>query len=268
VTARLLPDLAPVLALAILAAAACAPATEASPSATRATLTVYAAASLKRALDAVKPGYARTDPGTELAVSTDSSTALATKIEQGAPVDVFLSADTANPARLAAEGLADAPIPFAANTPVVVVPRGDATVSTPADLAKRGVKIVAAADGVPITAYARQLIARLASARGIPAGFVAGYEANVVSREDNVGAVLAKVALGEADAGIVYATDARSSPAVTVIPIPPGVDVRATYAGTVIRSSPNGARAAAFLGWLAGSGGRAVLEPLGFLPPP
>jgi molybdate transport system substrate-binding protein len=120
---------------------------------------------------------------------------------------------------------------------------------------------------VPITAYAAKLVTNLAREPGYPADFAVRYEGNVVSREDNVGGVLAKVALGEADAGIVYATDARSSPQVRAIAIPAGSSVVATYAGTVILSSPHSAEAAAFLAWLAGSGGRAALEPLGFLAP-
>jgi molybdate transport system substrate-binding protein len=265
VTSLRLPGLVLVLVATVSGLEACHATTR--PTATT-TLTVYAAASLKRPLDTVMAAYRRENPATTLAVSTDSSTALATKIEQGAPADVFLSADTSNPDRLAAEGLADPPTPFAANTPVVVVPRDDAAVATLADLAKPGVKIVAASAAVPITTYARALVTALAAHDDVPAGFAGRYEANVVSREDNVGAVLAKVELGEADAGIVYATDARASSRVRVIPLPPGIDVRATYAGTVMRSTPNGADGQAFLAWMAGAGGRAVLEPLGFLPPP
>jgi molybdate transport system substrate-binding protein len=201
-------------------------------------------------------------------VSSDSSAALESKIEQGAPADLFLSADTASPAKLAAAGLVDTPVVFAGNAPAIVVPAANAAaIATPADLARPGLKIVAAADGVPITAYARELVAALAREPGYPADFEARYEGNLVSREDNVGAVLAKVGLGEADAGIVYATDARASAIVRTIALPDDVAVRATYAGAVVLSSPNRGRATDFLGWLAGPGGQAVLGPLGFLPP-
>ncbi|HET7028535.1 MAG TPA: molybdate ABC transporter substrate-binding protein [Candidatus Limnocylindrales bacterium] len=261
---------AAVAAVVVATAVACQPrfgATLAEPSA--GTLTIYAAASLKAPLDAVASAYRRSFPDVRFTVSTDSSAALAAKIHEGAPADVFLSADTESPAKLAATGLVDAPVVFAGNAPAIVVPAADpAAIATPADLARPGLKIVAAADGVPITAYARELVAALASEPGYPADFEARYEANVVSREDNVGATLAKVALGEADAAIVYVTDARATANVRTITLPDDVSVRATYAGAVVLSSPNRGPAAHFLGWLAGPDGQAILGPLGFLPPP
>jgi molybdate transport system substrate-binding protein len=258
-----------VLALAAaFAFVGCQPTFGRAPAPTGPELTIYAAASLASALRSATEAYAAGRPGVTFAISTDSSSALEAKIEQAAPADLFLSADEANPAKLAASGLGATPVRFAANAPVVVVPRSNpAAIATPADLARPGVKVVAAADGVPITTYAAKLIGNLGREPGYPADFAARYEANVVSREDNVGGVLAKVALGEADAGIVYATDARSSPQVRAIAIPAGSNVVATYAGSVILSSPHRTEAAAFLAWLAGSGGRAVLEPLGFLAP-
>jgi molybdate transport system substrate-binding protein len=257
--------------LAVAAAiglAGCHPTIGRPPAPSGTDLTIYAAASLASALRTATDAYAAGHEGVTFAISTDSSSALEAKIEQAAPADLFLSADEANPAKLVASGLGATPVPFAGNAPVVVVPRSNpAAIATPADLARPGVKIVAAADGVPITVYAGELVANLAREPGYPADFAARYEANVVSREDNVGAVLAKVALGEADAGIVYATDARTSSQVRAIAIPAGASVVATFAGSVIVTSPHRAEAAAFLAWLAGSGGRAVLGPLGFLPP-
>lgn len=128
--------------------------------------------------------------------------------------------------------------------------------------------MIAAGDGVPITHYAAELVANLAAAPDYPAGFAAAYTANIVSREDNVAAVLAKVELGEGDAGIVYATDAAASDRVDVLEIPAGARVAATYAGVVLRDAAHPEAAAAFLAWLAGPKGRAVLEPLGFGPAP
>jgi molybdate transport system substrate-binding protein len=121
---------------------------------------------------------------------------------------------------------------------------------------------------VPIAKYAAQLVANLAKQPGYPAGFAAAYTANIASQEDNVSAVVAKIALGEGDAGIVYATDAKTSTQVTTIPVPAAANVPATYAGVVVKGSKNLAAAQAFLTWFAGPQGQAILASFGFLPPP
>lgn len=231
-------------------------------------LTVYAASSLASALDAVKTRYEASNPGTTLTISADSSAALETKIEQGAPADVFLSADTANPQKLVDLGLAVGSVtPFAANLLTVIVPTGNpAGIGTPADLARAGVKVIAAGDAVPITKYANQLIANLARQPGYPADFAARYAANVVSRQDNVAAVVAQIRLGEGDAGIVYMTDARTSTQVQTIAIPAAANVRATYGGVVVKATSSAAAAGTFLTWLAGPIGAAILASFGFLP--
>ncbi|HEY8635912.1 MAG TPA: molybdate ABC transporter substrate-binding protein, partial [Candidatus Limnocylindrales bacterium] len=138
-----------------------APTTASSGSASSgapATLTIYGAASLKGVLDRVKPAYETANPGTTLTISTDSSATLETQIEQGAPADVFLSADTTNPKKLVDKGLAEgSAILFAGNKLTIIVPTANpAGVKGPADLAKSGVKVIAAGDAVPITKYAAQ----------------------------------------------------------------------------------------------------------------
>jgi molybdate transport system substrate-binding protein len=110
-------------------------------------------------------------------------------------------------------------------------------------------------------------VAALATQPGYPPDFAARYGANVVSKEEDVKSVLAKVALGEADAGIVYATDAASSAAVRSVPIPAAADVVATYGAVVPTQASNAPAAHAFLDWLLGPEGRAVLAGAGFLPP-
>jgi molybdate transport system substrate-binding protein len=182
---------------------------------------------------------------------------------------VFLSADSANPQRLADRGLAAGrPVVFATNELAVIVPAGNpGGVDTPADLARPGVKVIAAGGAVPITGYAEQLVANLAREPGYPPGFASAYAANIVSREDNVAGVVAKVALGEGDAGIVYATDARGSGQVAAIDVPAEANVRATYAGVAIAASPDVAGATAFLDWLAGPDGQAILAEAGFSGP-
>ncbi|HYM83243.1 MAG TPA: molybdate ABC transporter substrate-binding protein [Candidatus Dormibacteraeota bacterium] len=232
-------------------------------------LTIYAAASLKGALAKATAAYSAPHPGTMFSVSTDSSAALETKIEEGAPADVFLSADTSNPQKLVDKGLAIGSLTkFAGNLLTVVVPASNpAAIRSPADLARSGVKVIAAGDSVPITKYANQLVANLARQPGYPADFAARYVANVASREDNVAGVVAKIALGEGDAGIVYLTDAKASTKVATIPVPTEANVPATYGGVVVSASANEAAGAAFLAWLAGPDGQAVLATFGFLPP-
>lgn len=233
-------------------------------------LTVYAAASLRDALSVAGGAYERVSPGTSMAIATDSSATLRTQIEQGAPADVFLSADQRNPSQLVDGGYTDGgALDFARNTLVIVVPPDNpAEVTSPRDLARAGLKIVAAGDQVPITAYARQVVTRLAGLPGYPADFTAAYGANVVSMEENVGAVVAKIELGEGDAALVYRTDALSASAVIVIEIPAEAAVTATYAGVVLKASPERAAARGFLDWLRGPDGVAILATFGFLPPP
>lgn len=233
-------------------------------------LTIFAAASLKGALEAAIDAYRSENGNVTLTLSTDSSAALRTQIEQGAPADLLLSADESNPQQLVIAGLTlGAAVPFAGNELAIIVPADNpAHVTTAADLARTGIRIVAAGDDVPITAYATQLVDNLAHATDYPEGFVAAYAANVVSKEDNVKAVVAKIELGEGDAAIVYATDAKASKKAATVVVPAAMNVPATYAGVVVKASKDQAAAQAFLAWLGGPKGQAVLATFGFLPPP
>jgi molybdate transport system substrate-binding protein len=253
----------------VAASAAPTTATSAAPSAPPAALTIYGAASLKGVLDKVKAAYEMAAPGTTLTISTDSSATLETQIEQGAPADVFLSADTTNPKKLIDKGLAaGAAVTFAGNKLTIIVPTANpAGIASPKDLAKTGIKVIAAGDAVPITKYATVLVANLAKESGYAADFAAKYTANIASREDNVKAIVAKVELGEGDAGIVYVTDAKASTKVTTVDVPDIADVPAIYAGVVVKASKNAAAAQAFLTWFAGPDGQAILGTFGFLPP-
>jgi molybdate transport system substrate-binding protein len=238
------------------------------PSVQPAALTIFAAASLKGALDDVKTAYEGLNPGSTITVSTDSSSALETQIEQGAPADVFLSADAAKPQKLVDGGFASGePVAFAGNKLTIIVPTGNpAGLASPKDLARPGLKVIAAGDAVPITKYATLLVKNLAAQAGYPADFEAAYTANIASKEDNVKAVVSKVELGEGDAGIVYVTDAAASDKVDTIDIPDEANVPATYAGVVVKASRNRDAATACLEWLAGPAGQAILAKFGFLP--
>lgn len=257
--------------------AACSPAgttalpTEAPTAARTApvSLVVFAAASLRDAMEGAAASYSAAMPGATIQISTDSSATLRTQIEQGAPADLFLSADTRNPQTLVDSGLTDGPsVSFAGNTLTIIVPIANpAGIRSPADLARSGVKVIAAGDEVPITKYTSDLINRLSASDGYPAGFAAALAANVVSKEDNVKAIVTKIALGEGDVGIVYRSDAHGRDDVTTIPIPGDLNVTATYAGVVVKASANVAAAHAFLEWLLGPDGQAALSTFGFRPP-
>ena len=240
-----------------------------APSAATVDLTIFGAASLAKVLDEVKTAYGAANPGSTLTISTDSSAALATQITEGAPADVFLSADTTNPQKLVDAGLVDGDaVPFAGNKLTVITPTANpGGLVTSFDLGKAGVRVIAAGDEVPITKYATQLVANLATAPGAPADFAAAYAANVASKEDNAAAVRTKIELGEGDAAIVYVTDAAASDKVTAIEVADDLNVPATYAGVVVKASPNVDAAHTFLDWVAGPDGQAVLAGFGFLPP-
>ena len=233
-------------------------------------LTVFAAASLREALGAARESYEAANHGVALLFSFDGSDTLRAQLELGAPADLFASADEANPRILADAGLAAGPpVSFAGNRLSLVVPADNpAGIASPLDLARPGVRLVAAGTSVPITGYAEEMLVMLAGLPGAPPGFLDSVAANVVSREDNVRAVLAKVELGEADAGIVYVTDAIvAGDAVRAVTIPDEANVVVTYAAVVLRDAPRREAAGAFLAWLAGPGGQAVLARFGFEAP-
>jgi molybdate transport system substrate-binding protein len=138
-------------------------------------------------------------------------------------------------------------------------------VRAPADLAAAGVRIVAAAAGVPITRYADEALAQLALTMPDPEAFAAAVAANVVSREDNVRAALAKVELGEGDAAVVYRSDAASSERVRQIAWPEAVEVSADYAAVQVSDRP---LAAGFVAWLAEDEALAIISSNGLEVPP
>jgi molybdate transport system substrate-binding protein len=240
-----------------------------SPSGTSTDLTVFAAASLAGVMERAEAVWEAANTGSTITVSTDSSAALATQIEEGAPADVFLGADTTSPQRIRDGGFTSGdPVVFAGNQLTIIVPTDNpGRIGSPRDLARPGLKVVAAGDEVPITVYAAQLVANLAGEPGYPADFAAAYARNVVSKEDNVKGIVAKIEVGEGDAGIVYATDATASGKVATVDVPERANVSASYAGVVVRASSDQKAAADFLDWFAGPGGQAILAEFGFLPP-
>ena len=212
-------------------------------------ITVFAASSLTDVFPKIdrRPRY-----------SFASSSTLAQQIRQGAPADVFASADLRNPQELRSAGLCDRPLVFATNALVVVYPRSNpGNVKTVFDLRRPGVKIVIAAQGVPIGDYTRTVLRKLGISRAVLA--------NVVSQEPDVRGVLAKVALGEADAGFVYRTDAATvGKRVGVIRLPARAQPSVKYGVCVVSASENEAGARAFVERVLGRTGRAHLTAAGF----
>lgn len=249
---------AAVLAMALLTA--CTPAPAQRPA-----LVVFAAASLTDVLATLEPAYEAAHD-VDLVISFDASSALRAQIEAGAPASLFLSADEATAQALAAAGLTDGdPLAFTRNA-LTIVASMTAHLDGWADLATDGVRIVAAGEDVPIQRYAESGIDNLDALPGAPAGYAAAVRANIVSREDNVRALLAKIQLGEGDAGFVYATDARGAADVRTLAIPDAASVGATYAGAVIAGSDFAPAARALLTWLTRADAQSAFADAGFAP--
>ena len=231
-------------------------------------LTVFAAASLKGAFDRLGTAFEAAHPGVKVVFSYDASSTLRTQIELGAPADVFASADLTNAQALATAGLTTTSAqPFAGNRLVVILAPGNpAQLASLVDLARPGIKLVTAGPNVPISRYTVQAIANLARQPGYPPGYETAVAANIVSREDNVKGIVTKVELGEADAGIVYRTDATASGKVGTLQIPDAAQVLATYGVVALKASSRPAEAAAFVAMLLSPAGQQILAGFGFVP--
>lgn len=236
----------------------------------RGEIVVFAAASLTDAFKAAARAFQTENPGVKVTFNFAASSALATQINEGAPADVFASADLAQMKNVSDKGNARESKVFATNVPVVIVPASGSPVAAFADLAKPAVRLVLAGPEVPIGKYSRQILEKAAAdSAGPGAGFAEQVLANVKSNEANVRAVLTKVQLGEADAGIVYATDATiAGKDVKVIEIPGAWNVIAEYPAAVLDDAPNSKAAEAWLAFLLSPDGQAVLAKHGFGAPP
>jgi molybdate transport system substrate-binding protein len=229
-----------------------------SPAPSGGDLTVFAGSSLTDAFKKVGDDLTRTNPGARFAFSFGSSSTLATQIQNGAPADVFASADEANMQKVVDAELTDgAPVAFAGNRLQIAVPAGNPKeIASLADLARPDVVLVLAAPTVPAGKYALEALTK------------AGVTAKPVSQEVDVRAVLNKVSLGEADAGVVYVTDVKSAAGrVTGVDIPDQQQVLARYPIAVIKDSKNAALAHRFVDYLVSPAGQRVLAELGFSKP-
>lgn len=221
------------------------------------TLTVLAASSLTEALGR----YGEEFRGADVRTSFAGSDQLAAQIRQGAPADVFASADTEYPRELYREGLVEKPRVFARNRLVLVTAR-DSGVASLAALSAPGVKVAIGDSSVPVGEYTRVVLARL------PAAERRGILANVRSEEPQVSSVIAKVIDGAADAGFAYLTDARAAGGeVLTVRLPERLQPEIAYAAAVVRGGPHPAVARRYLAGLLGGSGAADLRRAGFPAP-
>jgi molybdate transport system substrate-binding protein len=215
-----------------------------------AVLTVFAAASLTNVFPQIAPHDRYSFSGSNM---------LSAQIQQGAPADVFASANTKLPEQLYEQGLVEKPVVFTRNELILIVPKSNpAGIHSVYDLRKPGVKLVIGAVGVPVGDYTRVVLHNLG---------LDDVASGAVSQETDVREVLAKVALGEADAGFVYVTDARTVKGkVATIGIRWSAQPIVQYAVAVVKSSKHLAAARAFVHGLLGKAAQAKLRAAGFLP--
>jgi molybdate transport system substrate-binding protein len=222
-------------------------------------ITVFAAASLTDAFTEIGDAFTAANPDARATFSFDASSALVQQIVEGAPADVFASADSANMDKLTEPGLNDGePEIFATNLLTIIVPAGNpAGIAGVADLADPAVKVVLCATEVPCGRYAAQILD------------TAGVTVTPVSLEQNVRGVVTKVTAGEADAGIVYVTDVTAAgDAAEGVEIPADVNVLAEYPIASVAASANQELDRAFIDFVLGVEGQAILAEHGFGPAP
>jgi len=247
-----------ILATVSAVCAACgqsAPAT-ATSSALSGPITVFAAASLTDSFKALGTSFQAAHPGVTVQFNFAGTPTLVTQIEQGAQADVLASADTTNMDKLKGDGFAvGTPQVFAHNQlEIVVAPGNPKGITGLADLAKPGVIYISEAATVPAGKYSLQALAK------------AGVTVTPKSLETDVKSVVSKVALGEADAGIVYTTDVKAAGSkVAGVPIPATYNAVATYPLVVVKGTKNSAVANAFIPFVLSSAGQSTLESFGFL---
>lgn len=227
-----------------------------------ASINVFAAASLKDAFTSIARSYERSHKGSKIKLSFAGSQTLAAQIKNGAPSDVFASADMKSMFDAGKVGSVQV---FARNSLIIVLQKDIRGVSLLSDLSRVG-KIVVADRKVPAGKYTATLLAEAGERYG--SSWLGKVEGKIVSRELDVRTVLARVRMGEADAGIVYVTDARSAGrAVQTVPIPSDLNVSASYPVGVPSGARNPVGAASFLKYLRGGAAQNILRSHGFLAP-
>ncbi len=234
------------------------------------TLVVFTASSLTDAFTEIKAAFEAENPGVEVLFNFGGSSTLATQLVEGAPADVFASANSAQMEAAVAGGrIAGQPKTFVNNQLVLAVPADNpAGIHSLRDLANPGVLLVVAAPGVPVREYTDTMLERLAADASYGDSYREAVIGNIVSEEDNVRQVAAKVALGEADAGIVYLSDITPDLAqqVMTLPIPDALNTIATYPIALTNDSDHPDTAQAFVDFVLSEAGQDILAKWGFAP--
>jgi molybdate transport system substrate-binding protein len=221
-------------------------------------ITVFAAASLTESFDAIAKQFEKKYPDVDVKFNYDASSNLATQINQGAPADIFASADEDNIKKTVDAGTVTPPqVVFAKNRLEIAVEKGNPKkIKSLADLQKSGTVVILCADQVPCGKYAAQSLS------------MAGVNITPASKEENAKATLSKVSIGEADASIVYVSDVKAAKGTTAgVKIPDTVNVIATYPMAVVKQTQNQTAAKAWVQFVTSKEGEKTLRKFGFLPP-
>lgn len=234
------------------------------------TLTVFAAASLTDAFEEIATAFEAAHPGVDVLFNFAGSSDLAAQLAEGAPADVFASANNRQMTAARDAGrVTTRPVTFVKNRLVLIVPvENPANIAGLRDLANEGVLLVLAAPDVPVRDYTNTMLDRMAADPGYGESYREAVMANVVSEEQNVRQVAAKVALGEADAGIVYLSDVTPdiSEQVMALPIPDSLNTIATYPIAITNDTANPELAQAFVDYVTSEEGQATMEAWNFVP--
>jgi molybdate transport system substrate-binding protein len=266
----LITPAAGIMILALLFVAGCTSAGSA-PAPEKKELTVFAAASLSGAMTDIAKVYESGHPDTRIILNFDGSQALRTQIEQGAHADLFLSANSKHMTALQGEGLIvnDSVKVFTKNKLAVLVPKDNrANITGLLDLATPGIRLVMGTKEVPFGDYTRQVLGKMANDTAYGPEYRNAVMKNVVSEDPVVTALVAKLRLGEADAGIAYASDVSEGDKalVTMLPIPDRYNVIAVYPLGIVQESKVKDQAAAFAQFITSMEGNAILTRYGFIP--
>jgi len=266
---NLIYPLAIILILLLTACGGTSPNTEANAATTNeeTTLTVFAAASLTESFTKIAAEFESRHPEIYILPNFAGSQSIRLQLEHGARADVFVSANTLHADALLAAGLIQPPTIFTHNRLVVITPaHNPAGITTLHDLAQPGLKLVLAGPEVPVGRYARQSLEKLSHPAMFGVAFQTQVQQNVVSEEDTVKGVVAKVQLGEADAGIVYASDVTPAvaDALHVIKIPDEYNVIADYPIAVVTGTAKPDLAQQLVDFIQSPAGQKIMTEYGF----
>jgi molybdate transport system substrate-binding protein len=229
------------------------------------TLTVFAAASLHNAFADMGAAFEAAHPGVSVKLNFDGSQILETQIANGAPADVFASADDQSMDKAETAHLVDTPIDFARNS-LVMISQFDLNIRSLRDLTRNGLKLAICADAVPCGRYTRIALQKMSADKSFWPNYGDQVLHNVATQEQNVEGVVQKVVVGDADAGFAYATDAilKGGVKLVSVPVPDEDQEIATYPIAAVKASSNAALAQSFVDFVLSPDGQNVLRARGF----